>query len=181
MLCGETPFYGPRNELFSQIIEKPVQLKSFFSSEAKDLLYKLLQSNPKKRLGYGPKDSEEVKAHPFFRGIDWNKFLKKIYEPPFKPKIGGQDDIRHFDFKFTSVDIQSTHGHNNSFLNFTNSFSNDKYSNFDYINSQCKQCNHQHHHHHHKNFNKRQENKSLDANNEDGDCLIENQEFGEQM
>jgi hypothetical protein len=26
-----------------------------------------------KRLGAGPSDAEEIKSHPFFKGIEWDK------------------------------------------------------------------------------------------------------------
>jgi hypothetical protein len=31
----------------------------------------LLQRNPKKRLGY-ESDGEDIKKHPFFKGLNWN-------------------------------------------------------------------------------------------------------------
>jgi hypothetical protein len=47
----------------------------------------LLERNPKKRLGCGPKDAEEIKKHPFFKDIDWDKLDKKLLEPPFRPAL----------------------------------------------------------------------------------------------
>jgi hypothetical protein len=35
-----------------------------------------LSKNPTKRLG-AQKDAEEIKAHPFFEGINWDDVLKK--------------------------------------------------------------------------------------------------------
>ena len=43
----------------------------------------MLTKDPKKRLGGGPTDAEEVKKHPFFRSIDWKKLYadtRKILE-----------------------------------------------------------------------------------------------------
>lgn len=51
------------------------------SPEAHDFIEKLLDMNPKTRLG--AKSIEEVKSHPFFKGIDWNKIMEM--ESPFKP------------------------------------------------------------------------------------------------
>jgi len=39
------------------------------------LLRKLLEKNPKKRLGY--KSVDEIKRHPFFKNINWNKISKR--------------------------------------------------------------------------------------------------------
>ena len=46
----------------------------------------LLMKNPSKRLGY-LKEEEEIKSHPFFRMIDWEKIEAREVQPPFIPKI----------------------------------------------------------------------------------------------
>jgi hypothetical protein len=43
------------------------------SENAKSLIKGLLKRNVIHRLGAGPSDSEEIKAHPFFDGLDWEK------------------------------------------------------------------------------------------------------------
>ncbi|KAK6997823.1 ribosomal protein S6 kinase delta-1 [Biomphalaria glabrata] len=45
---------------------------SYVSTEAKGLLEGLLKHNPHERLGSGLAGSEEIKAHPFFTGVDWH-------------------------------------------------------------------------------------------------------------
>ena len=78
------------------------------------------------RLGCGPGDAEEIKAHPFFKSVDWERLYHKGYEPQFKPHLvrdgdndgGGSgrsdslthtatkqqsiEDVRYFDPEFTS-------------------------------------------------------------------------------
>ena len=49
--------------------------------EAHDFIDKLLNMDPKKRLG--AQSIKEVKEHPFFKGFDWDHV--KEMEPPFKP------------------------------------------------------------------------------------------------
>ncbi len=51
----------------------------------------LLTRDPTKRLGTS--DAAEIKKHPFFRSIDWDKLFKKEVEPTFKPKVKSEADI----------------------------------------------------------------------------------------
>lgn len=46
------------------------------SANAKDLIKKLLCRDPRKRLGAN-KDSEEIKEHPFFEGINWEDVFNR--------------------------------------------------------------------------------------------------------
>ena len=49
--------------------------------------------HPKRRLGAGPDDATPIKAHPFFRGINWAELVLKSSKPPFKPQLKNRDDI----------------------------------------------------------------------------------------
>jgi hypothetical protein len=40
-----------------------------------------LNRNPKRRLG-SIKGAEEIKTHPFFKAINWDKCFRKMYIPP---------------------------------------------------------------------------------------------------
>ncbi|CBK21973.2 uncharacterized protein [Blastocystis hominis] len=72
MLVHWYPFYSyDRNRLYAKIRNFPVDVPSTVSSDASDLLYKLLRKEPTSRLG-GVRDAQEVKEHPFFRTIDWD-------------------------------------------------------------------------------------------------------------
>lgn len=44
----------------------------------------LLVKDPSKRLG-AAKDSDEIKLHPWFKGINWVQLLNREYEPPYVP------------------------------------------------------------------------------------------------
>lgn len=39
--------------------------------------------------------AEEVKKHPFFRGVDWDNIRKMT--APFIPELMSDDDVRYFD------------------------------------------------------------------------------------
>ena len=47
----------------------------------------LLTREPEKRLGSGRGDAEEIKRHPFFKGVNWDDMLAKKVPPPFYPSI----------------------------------------------------------------------------------------------
>ena len=53
------------------IVEKRVEMKSYFSAEAKNLLTGLLEREPSKRLGSSSDDSNELKRHPWFKKISF--------------------------------------------------------------------------------------------------------------
>ncbi|XP_029799128.1 ribosomal protein S6 kinase alpha-2 [Suricata suricatta] len=52
--------------------------------------------------GAGLDGVEEIKRHPFFVTIDWNKLYRKEIKPPFKPAVGRPEDTFHFDPEFTA-------------------------------------------------------------------------------
>ena len=42
-----------------------------------------MQKDPRKRLGGGIKDAEEIKEHPYFKDVNWDDvYNKKIAPPP---------------------------------------------------------------------------------------------------
>lgn len=82
MLCGIPPYYANnKDELFKNIKDAPLSIPNYVTPVAKDLISKLMNRNPKKRLGtLGGAD--EIKKHAFFKHIDWEKMYKKMYRPP---------------------------------------------------------------------------------------------------
>ncbi len=62
MLCGYLPFEDKDNdELFKKILECKLEFPRFLSFNSKDLIKKILVTNPDKRIGI-----EDIKIHPFF-------------------------------------------------------------------------------------------------------------------
>jgi serine/threonine protein kinase len=56
------------------------------SENARGLILQLLNRNPLKRLGAGPRDSEDIKSHIFFKDVDWKMVIERALPVP-KPKI----------------------------------------------------------------------------------------------
>ncbi|XP_042336285.1 ribosomal protein S6 kinase alpha-2 isoform X1 [Sceloporus undulatus] len=103
MLTGSLPFQGKdRKETMALILKAKLGMPQFLSIEAQSLLRALFKRNPSNRLGAGLDGVEEIKRHPFFSTIDWNKLYRKEIKPPFKPAVGRPEDTFHFDPEFTS-------------------------------------------------------------------------------
>nr|AML77128.1 putative LOV domain-containing protein [Stylidium adnatum] len=94
MFYGYTPFRGKtRQRTFANILNKDLKFPSSItvSLQAKQLMYRLLHRDPKSRLG-SREGANEVKGHPFFRGINWA--LVRCQSPPKldAPVFGGAED-----------------------------------------------------------------------------------------
>mgnify|MGYP002477745057 FL=1 len=88
MLTGLPPFYDENtNDMYRKILAEPLHFPGpeIVPPAARDLLQKLLDRDPTKRLGVN--GAAEIKAHPFFHSIDWRKLLDRKYEPSFKPNV----------------------------------------------------------------------------------------------
>ena len=102
MLSGRLPFCIKRGmKLTQKIYERGVEYPKSLTNEAIDLIQKLLVVDPQKRLGQGPNGSDEIKNHPFFKGVNWDDAWKKKIKPPFIPKLKNDTDLRYFDTMFT--------------------------------------------------------------------------------
>jgi serine/threonine protein kinase len=86
-LTGLPPFYDENtNEMYRKILSDPLRFPDSMGSEARDLLTKLLNRDPAKRLGV--KGAQEIRNHPFFaRHIDFKRLWQKKIQPPFKPSV----------------------------------------------------------------------------------------------
>jgi RAC serine/threonine-protein kinase len=108
MLTGLPPFYcQDRERLFEKIRKSELHYPASLSTNAKHVLRGLLTKDPTRRLGSGEKDAEEIKPHPFFASIDWEKLQRGEIAPPWAPTITGNQDTSQFDAEFTSMPIFS--------------------------------------------------------------------------
>ena len=100
--------------MMMDIVEKRVEMKSYFSAEAKSLLTGLLEREPMKRLGSSNEDSNELKRHPWFKKINWEHLKNKEIEPPFKPQLKDAEDLRNIDKQFLNEPAKETPMGNNN-------------------------------------------------------------------
>ncbi|KAL2623032.1 hypothetical protein R1flu_003237 [Riccia fluitans] len=83
LFYGKTPFKGVnRKETFYNVLCKRADFPGP-QSHLTDLLDKLLQKEPDKRLGTNG-GAEEIKRHPFFHGVDWEN-LQFLSRTPVVP------------------------------------------------------------------------------------------------
>ncbi len=110
MLFGIPPFFSENIEKMYELITKSelrFPKKFRVSEDAKDFLAKLLVKNQKERLG-AKEGFEEIKKHPFFKGVDFKALEEKKVEAPFKPILEDSFDVQNFDEEFTSEDLVSS-------------------------------------------------------------------------
>ncbi|KAL6341367.1 hypothetical protein AAG906_032485 [Vitis piasezkii] len=85
MLYGTTPFKGKnRKETFRNVLMKTPEFIGKRTALT-DLIGRLLEKDPTKRLGYN-RGASEIKQHVFFRGLQWDK-LTEVLRPPFLPSM----------------------------------------------------------------------------------------------
>ena len=101
LLAGIPPFYdNDTNQMYKNITGGGILWPMLdengfeFSKAAQDFIIRLLNRDPKKRLG-SKNDATEVLGHKFFTGINIDKVLKRQFKAPYYPlKLGlDQNDI----------------------------------------------------------------------------------------
>ncbi|KCV69705.1 AGC/AKT protein kinase [Fonticula alba] len=102
MITGLPPFFADDiEEMYQKILNAPLVFPPEVSPKAQSLLRGLLDRSPSTRLGSG--GAHEIRAHPFFADIRWDKLHARQVAPPFRPEVGGQTDTRNFDEEFTTM------------------------------------------------------------------------------
>ena len=107
MLCGLPPFYVENlDKMYEMIKSSQVKFpkRVNLSEDAKDVIRKLLEKNPKKRLG-SQSGIEEIKNHPFFASLDFDAIVQKKIPAPFIPQLTNDTDVQYFDDEFTSEEV----------------------------------------------------------------------------
>jgi len=103
MMTGLPPFYSKREELmYQRIVTEDISFPDVFSANAQDIVKKLLDRNPETRL-----KENEIKAHPYFGNIDWERLFNREIQPPFVPNVQSPDDVANIDDEFLDESVSS--------------------------------------------------------------------------
>jgi serine/threonine protein kinase/TolA-binding protein len=91
MIYGTPPFYSDTlHETYKKISNVEITYKDEgVSPELQDLMKKLI-CKKESRIGI-----QEIKSHPFFKGIDWDGIIEST-SPPFVPEVTDDVDISNF-------------------------------------------------------------------------------------
>mmetsp|Transcript_4376 Transcript_4376/g.7400 ORF Transcript_4376/g.7400 Transcript_4376/m.7400 type:complete len:314 (+) Transcript_4376:1292-2233(+) len=110
LIVGIPPYYhNNRKELFENILSGPLRVPHTMSVEARDLILNLLNRNPKKRLGAGPDDAEELKKHQFFKDLNWSDVAQLKLKMP-KIAVEGKLEVNpNAKLAFKKGELESEH------------------------------------------------------------------------
>ncbi|KAG2413306.1 cAMP-dependent protein kinase type 2 [Aspergillus terreus] len=100
MLCGFTPFWdsGSPVKIYENILRGRIKYPPYLNPDAVDLLSQLITADLTKRLGNLHGGSEDVKNHPWFAEVTWDRLARKDIDAPYVPPIrGGQGDASQYD------------------------------------------------------------------------------------
>lgn len=88
MLSGKSPFKAATDYLiFQKIKSLDYVMPDEFPAAAKDIIQRLLTSEPEKRFGsVATGGIDAVKEHPFFEGIDWENIFSST-APPLRERL----------------------------------------------------------------------------------------------
>uniref|UniRef100_A0A8B9K0H9 Protein kinase C n=1 Tax=Astyanax mexicanus TaxID=7994 RepID=A0A8B9K0H9_ASTMX len=127
MLIGQSPFQGDdEDELFESIRMDVPHYPRWITKESKDLLEKLFERDPTRRLGV----VGNIRGHSFFKTINWPALEKREVPPPFKPKVKSPNDCSNFDREFLSEKPRLSHADKN----LIDSMDQTAFSGFSFIN-----------------------------------------------
>ncbi|KAF7682510.1 cAMP-dependent protein kinase catalytic subunit PRKX [Astathelohania contejeani] len=101
MLTGSPPFYSEDAiQTYKYILNCKVHIPPRMDKSASDLILRLLEKNPKKRIY----SIEEIKTHPFFKTINWEKMSRLEVKPPIEINLAHPEDTCYFQ-KYSISDI----------------------------------------------------------------------------
>uniref|UniRef100_A0A7E4WCJ0 Non-specific serine/threonine protein kinase n=1 Tax=Panagrellus redivivus TaxID=6233 RepID=A0A7E4WCJ0_PANRE len=97
LIFGTGPFHTEKDDVKSIRNTEPLNFPTPLDTVTRDFIIRLLQKKPDIRLGSYTGDVRDVQNHAFFKDMDWAKLHRFGLEPPFTPKLKGDNDTKYFD------------------------------------------------------------------------------------
>ncbi|KAK3990594.1 camp-dependent protein kinase type 2 [Cladorrhinum sp. PSN332] len=100
MLCGYTPFWdgGSALKIYENILRGRVKYPAYIHADAQNLLERLITADLSKRLGNLYEGSKDVRNHPWFAEVTWDRLARKDIDAPYTPPVkAGAGDASQFD------------------------------------------------------------------------------------
>ncbi|OWA50445.1 cAMP-dependent protein kinase catalytic subunit alpha [Hypsibius exemplaris] len=98
MSAGYPPFFADQPiQIYEKIVSGKVRYPSHFTSDLKDLLRNLLQTDLTKRFGNLKNGVNDIKNHKWFASTDWIAIYQKKVDVPLVPQIASVDDTHYYD------------------------------------------------------------------------------------
>ena len=97
LISGQTPFADlDEDTLYRKICEGVTSYPELVDASTADFLDQLFILDPAKRLGSGSSGADDIKNHPYFEGIDWDKMRAHSYQTPLIPMVTSAYDTSNF-------------------------------------------------------------------------------------
>ncbi|KAK3267659.1 hypothetical protein CYMTET_23799 [Cymbomonas tetramitiformis] len=107
LLAGVPPFECETDdEMVCKCLQGDIIFPSDFNLQARDLVKSLCKVDPQQRLGMDlVNKTEDIKAHPFFTGVEWSNMSRLLVKPPEYCKMM---DVNNFRPKPDKIRISSS-------------------------------------------------------------------------
>ncbi|ORX49085.1 camp-dependent protein kinase A [Hesseltinella vesiculosa] len=97
LTVGKTPFHADNPvDMYEKILKGEVRYQLYQSEELVDLLKHLLQGDPAERYGNLRNGANDIKQHPWFQRLNFDKVLAGQVKPPYIPDIKSPNDSSYF-------------------------------------------------------------------------------------
>lgn len=117
MMTGFPPFFNEnRKEMFQNIKDSMPKSNPRIQGDLQNLLMGLLEKDPKKRLG-STGGASEIIDHPWFGDLRWDYLAERKINPPFKPILESEIDMKYIDSEFKDMPFSLSENGNSSASN----------------------------------------------------------------
>ena len=121
LTVGTLPFCSENlSRLFDQIRRDPPRIPKNVDKNTADFIRQLLQKNPAQRLG---SPGTDIRKHPYFDDIDFEKVDRGEYSPEFVPQVHSSTSVSNFDSEYTTQSPVDSFVESNSPKNYYPGFS----------------------------------------------------------